>query len=83
MELVEIDQMAEDETEEVVLFDLEHKKLHYEAAMKMAAYLDEEEEEGFMVYKPKFIVDSEFKLEREKTENTLMMSALLDNGLSF
>lgn len=36
-----------------------------------------------MVYRPKFIVDSEFKLERERTEDTLLLSAFLDNDFSF
>jgi hypothetical protein len=69
--------------EEVKLFTLQEKKLHYEAALRMAACLDDEEEEGFMIYRPKFIVDSEFKLERERSEDTRVLTALIDNEFSF
>lgn len=48
----------------------------------MASVLDEEEEEGFMLYKPKFIVDSEFKLERQ-TVDSLELNVLLGNELNF
>lgn len=44
--------------------------MQFDLALKMATVLDDEEENGFMLYKPKFIVDSQFKLQRKKTEDT-------------
>lgn len=38
--------------------------------MAKAQELDEEEEKNFMIYKPKFIIDSEFRLERETADNS-------------
>lgn len=32
-----------------------------------------------MVYRPKFIVDSEFKLERLRSEDNIILSALVEN----
>ena len=58
------------------------KKLQFEAAMMVASTLDEEEQEGFMLYSPKFIVDSEFKLQRTPSQNNHLL-ALLHNDLAF
>lgn len=62
-------QSQDEVEEEIVLYDNRDKLLQYEAALKMAEQLDEEQEESFMLYKPKFITDTEFKLERKAPEN--------------
>lgn len=58
------------------------KKMQFEAAMMVASTLDEEEQEGFMIYSPKFIIDSEFKLQRTPSQTNHLL-ALLQNDLAF
>ena len=48
----------------------------------MAQQLDEEEEESFMLYKPKFITDTEFKLQRRAAENITDLVDLVQNEYS-
>lgn len=50
--------------------------------MMVASTLDEDEQEGFMIYSPKFIIDSEFKLQRTLSQSNHLL-ALLQNNLSF
>lgn len=71
-----------EEQEECGSADQGDKKLQFEAAMMLASTLDEEEQEGFMLYSPKFIVDSEFKLQRTPSQNNHLL-ALLHNDLAF
>ena len=42
--------------------NMEERKQRYETALIMAQFLDHEEEESFVMYKPKFIADTEYKL---------------------
>jgi hypothetical protein len=51
--------------------------------MLKAQELDEEEAEAFMLYKPRFIMDTEFKLEREPADTIENLSALMENEICF
>lgn len=85
MEMVKEERKEEEmtmEEQECGSADQGDKKLQFEAAMMVASTLDEEEQEGFMLYSPKFIVDSEFKLQRTPSQNNHLL-ALLQNDLAF
>ena len=61
--MVEEEEGYSDEEIEEKRENLEKDRL--ELAFEKAKNLDESEEQGFVLYKPKFVVDSEFSLERE------------------
>ena len=63
---MEVENVGEGESQEedIAFYSIEEKLLQYETAMMKALELDEEENQSFMLYKPKFIMDTQFKLER-------------------
>lgn len=53
-----------------------------ELALEAAQNLDLEEQQGFVLYKPKFRMDSDFALEREEF-NRKEIEAIMNNSKAF